>query len=59
MTCVVGDGHEDIEPADEHRVDMEEVARRQVPGLCGEELRPRRDPDLSGDGSTPWRFKIT
>ena len=39
---VVVDEHEDVEPAEEHRVDMEEVARHQSLRLCGKELRPGR-----------------
>jgi hypothetical protein len=38
----VVDEHEDVEPAEKDRVDMEEVARHQSLRLCGKELRPCR-----------------
>jgi hypothetical protein len=38
---VVGE-HEDVEPAEEHRVDMEEVTGHQSLRLYGQELRPSR-----------------
>jgi hypothetical protein len=41
-TRVVVDEHEDVEPAEEHSVDMEGVAGHQSLGLFGEELRPGR-----------------
>ena len=39
---VVVDEHEDVQPAEKDGVDVEEVARRQSLGLCGEELCPGR-----------------
>ena len=39
---VVVDEHQDVEPAEEDRVDMEEVAGHQSFRLCGEELRTGR-----------------
>ncbi|MHB1504480.1 MAG: hypothetical protein ACYCTL_10680 [Acidimicrobiales bacterium] len=46
---VVMDEHEDVEPAEEHRVGVEEVTRHQPFRLGGEELRP-------GRFRPPWRW---
>jgi len=41
-TRVVVDEHEDVEPAEEDHVDMDELAGHQSLRLCGKELRPSR-----------------
>ncbi len=51
-TAVVVDEDEHVEPTEEHRVDVEEVARDQTLGLCSEELRP-------GRSRPPWRWVDT
>lgn len=33
------DGDEQVEPVEQHRVEVEELARDQLLCLCGEELR--------------------
>ncbi|MDA8076382.1 MAG: hypothetical protein M0Z40_14320 [Actinomycetota bacterium] len=51
------DEHEDVEPAEKHRVDMEEVAGHQ-PFVCAARSSAQVGPDLRGDGLTLWRLRI-
>jgi hypothetical protein len=54
---VVVDEHEDVEPAEENAVDMEEVARLS-PFACAERNSAQVGPNRRGDGSMALRFRI-
>ena len=57
--AAVLDHHQDIETAQEDRVDVREVDREDRVGLRGEELSPGRSGSLRGGaGSMPTFFKI-
>jgi hypothetical protein len=54
---VVVDEEEHVDPAEQHGIDAEEVARDQTLRLSSEELRPV-GPDRRGEGLMSWRFRI-